>query len=163
VQLDLKTRMATLGLLATVLMAGAAYFAYQANVQLTAAANLRGGTSLDPGAPMSVILRLLATAAFGFVAITMLTRGRRGIEQLHSRSRDFPELQLHGRRRGMSSGLMRRFGLCRMRNQSLPQSHKKRTSGRTGRARGIALVPRQVPPLSVRANRRSSCAQPVAG
>jgi hypothetical protein len=81
-QLDHKTEMAigTLGLLAAVLMAGAAYFAYQANVQLTAAVNLRDGTSLDPGVPMGVILRLLVTAAFGFVSIAMLTRGRRGDE-----------------------------------------------------------------------------------
>jgi hypothetical protein len=50
-------------------------------------------------------------------------------EQLLRRSGALPELVLHGKRRGMSSGLILRFGLHKVRKQSWPQSHKNEPAG----------------------------------
>jgi hypothetical protein len=67
--------MAAAAVLSAILMAVSVYFAHQANILSTEAANLANGTALDAGISMSVIWRLILTIVMLGVSISLIAKG----------------------------------------------------------------------------------------
>ena len=69
-----KNTLAVVAVLSAILMVVSVYFAHQANVLSTEAANLANGTALDAGISMSVIWRLILTIVMLGVSISLIAR-----------------------------------------------------------------------------------------
>ncbi len=79
-----KTLMGILGLVSTILFAASVYFYYRAHILQSEAANLSNGTQLEPGLPISVMVRILITIVLGFVSLSLIAKGREGVRKATS-------------------------------------------------------------------------------